>query len=290
MKKFRLKTYKKKFLVDTITPVSVYLRIRDKYPNSLLLESSDYNSNNNSFSYICFNQIASFEVFEDILSTKFPDKSNNEISCSKENLIIELQNFINRFKVESSELPFISNGLFGYTSYDAVKYFEDIEISVKDDSVKIPDMYYGIYKNIIAINHFKNEAYIFCHSSDEQNNIDKIYQLIKVSSSSNYKFNSFDDINSNLTDKEFIKQVIYAKNHCKRGDVFQLVLSRRFSQKFSGDDFNVYRALRSINPSPYLFYFDYGGYKIFGSSPEAQLVIKEKLAEIHPIAGTLKER
>ena len=288
MKKFRLKTYKKKFLVDTITPVSVYLRIRDKYPNSLLLESSDYNSNNNSFSYICFNQIASFEVFEDILSTKFPDKSNNEISCSKENLIIELQNFINRFKVESSELPFISNGLFGYTSYDAVKYFEDIEISVKDDSVKIPDMYYGIYKNIIAINHFKNEAYIFCHSSDEQNNIDKIYQLIKVSSTSNYKFNSIDDINSNLTDKEFIKQVNYAKNHCKRGDVFQLVLSRRFSQKFSGDDFNVYRALRSINPSPYLFYFDYGGYKIFGSSPVAQLVIKEKLAEIHPIAGTFK--
>ena len=288
MKKFRLKTYKKKFLVDTITPVSVYLRIRDKYPNSLLLESSDYNSNNNSFSYICFNQIASFEVFEDILSTKFPDKSNNEISCSKENLITELQNFINRFKVEFSELPFISNGLFGYTSYDAVKYFEDIEISVKDDSVKIPDMYYGIYKNIIAINHFKNEAYIFCHSSDEQNNIDKIYQLIKVASSSNYKFNSIDDINSNLTDKEFIKQVNYAKNHCKRGDVFQLVLSRRFSQKFSGDDFNVYRALRSINPSPYLFYFDYGGYKIFGSSPEAQLVIKEKLAEIHPIAGTFK--
>ena len=288
MKKFRLKTYKKKFLVDTITPVSVYLRIRDKYPNSLLLESSDYNSNNNSFSYICFNQIASFEVFEDILSTKFPDKSNNEISCSKENLIIELQNFINRFKVESSELPFISNGLFGYTSYDAVKYFEDIEISVKDDSVKIPDMYYGIYKNIIAINHFKNEAYIFCHSSDEQNNIDKIYQLIKVSSSSNYKFNSIDDINSNLTDKEFIKQVNYAKNHCKRGDVFQLVLSRRFSQKFSGDDFNVYRALRSINPSPYLFYFDYGSFKIFGSSPEAQLVIKDKKAEIHPIAGTFK--
>ena len=212
MKKFRLKTYKKKFLVDTSTPVSVYLRIRDKYPNSLLLESSDYNSNNNSFSYICFNQIASFEVFEDILSTKFPDKSNNEISCSKENLITELQNFINRFKVEFSELPFISNGLFGYTSYDAVKYFEDIEISVKDDSVKIPDMYYGIYKNIIAINHFKNEAYIFCHSSDEQNNIDKIYQLIKVSSSSNYKFNSIDDINSNLTDKEFIKQVNYAKH------------------------------------------------------------------------------
>ena len=164
MKKFRLNTYKKKFLVDTITPVSVYLRIRDKYPNSLLLESSDYNSNNNSFSYICFNQIASFEVFENLLSTKFPDNSNHETFCSKANLIYELQNFINRFDVELSDLPFINNGLFGYTSYDAVKYFEDVEISVKDNSMKIPEMYYGIYKNIIAINHFKNEAYIFCHS------------------------------------------------------------------------------------------------------------------------------
>ena len=288
MKKFRLNTYKKKFLVDTITPVSVYLRIRDKYPNSLLLESSDYNSNNNSFSYICFNQIASFEVFENLLSTKFPDNSNHETFCSKANLIYELQNFINRFDVELSDLPFINNGLFGYPSYDAVKYFEDVEISVKDNSMKIPEMYYGIYKNIIAINHFKNEAYIFCHSLNYENNIEKIYQLIKISTSSNYKFSSIDEINSNLTDKEFIKQVNFAKNHCKRGDVFQLVLSRRFSQKFSGDDFNVYRALRSINPSPYLFYFDYGGYKIFGSSPEAQLVIKERLAEIHPIAGTFK--
>ena len=116
MKKFRLNTYKKKFLVDTITPVSVYLRIRDKYPNSLLLESSDYNSNNNSFSYVCFNQIASFEVFENLLSTKFPDNSNHETFCSKANLIYELQNFINRFDVELSDLPFINNGLFGYTS------------------------------------------------------------------------------------------------------------------------------------------------------------------------------
>jgi anthranilate synthase component 1 len=149
-------------------------------------------------------------------------------------------------------------------------------------------MYYGIYKNIIAIDHFKNIAYIFCHSNDTTNNIDEIYQIIKFSDFNNFKFRSVEKVESNLSDKEFINHVTKAKKHCKRGDVFQLVLSRRFSQRFSGDDFNVYRALRSINPSPYLFYFDYGNFKIFGSSPEAQLVIKNKYAEIHPIAGTFK--
>ena len=288
MKKYLLKTYSKKFLVDTITPVSVYLRIRDKFHNSLLLESSDYNSNNNSFSYICFNQIAKFEVFNNEIIKQFPDNIEVRDSCTKDNILKELETFINSFEINKDDLPFINNGLFGFTAYDAVQYFEDIKITKKNNSISIPEMYYGIYKNIIAIDHFKNIAYIFCHSDDNTNNIDEIYQIIKFSDFNNFKFRSVEKVESNLSDKEFINHVTKAKKHCKRGDVFQLVLSRRFSQKFSGDDFNVYRALRSINPSPYLFYFDYGNFKIFGSSPEAQLVIKNKYAEIHPIAGTFK--
>ena len=288
MKKYLLKTYSKKFLVDTITPVSVYLRIRDKFHNSLLLESSDYNSNNNSFSYICFNQIAKFEVFNNEIIKQFPDNIEVRDSCTKDNILKELETFINSFEINKDDLPFINNGLFGFTAYDAVQYFEDIKITKKNNSISIPEMYYGIYKNIIAIDHFKNIAYIFCHSEDTTNNIDEIYQIIKFSDFNNFKFRSVEKVKSNLSDKEFINHVTKAKKHCKRGDVFQLVLSRRFSQKFSGDDFNVYRALRSINPSPYLFYFDYGNFKIFGSSPEAQLVIKNKYAEIHPIAGTFK--
>ena len=288
MKKYLLKTYSKKFLVDTITPVSVYLRIRDKFHNSLLLESSDYNSNNNSFSYICFNQIAKFEVFNNEIIKQFPDNIEVRDSCTKDNILKELETFINSFEINKDDLPFINNGLFGFTAYDAVQYFEDIKITKKNNSISIPEMYYGIYKNIIAIDHFKNIAYIFCHSDDTTNNIDEIYQIIKFSDFNNFKFRSVEKVKSNLSDKEFINHVTKAKKHCKRGDVFQLVLSRRFSQKFSGDDFNVYRALRSINPSPYLFYFDYGNFKIFGSSPEAQLVIKNKYAEIHPIAGTFK--
>ena len=288
MKKYLLKTYSKKFLVDTITPVSVYLRIRDKFHNSLLLESSDYNSNNNSFSYICFNQIAKFEVFNNEIIKQFPDNIEVRDSCTKDNILKELETFINSFEINKDDLPFINNGLFGFTAYDAVQYFEDIKITKKNNPISIPEMYYGIYKNIIAIDHFKNIAYIFCHSDDNTNNIDEIYQIIKFSDFNNFKFRSVEKVKSNLSDKEFINHVTKAKKHCKRGDVFQLVLSRRFSQKFSGDDFNVYRALRSINPSPYLFYFDYGNFKIFGSSPEAQLVIKNKYAEIHPIAGTFK--
>ena len=288
MKKYLLKTYSKKFLVDTITPVSVYLRIRDKFHNSLLLESSDYNSNNNSFSYICFNQIAKFEVFNNEIIKQFPDNIEVRDSCTKDNILKELETFINSFEINKDDLPFINNGLFGFTAYDAVQYFEDIKITKKNNSISIPEMYYGIYKNIIAIDHFKNIAYIFCHSNDTTNNIDEIYQIIKFSDFNNFKFRSVEKVESNLSDKEFINHVTKAKKHCKRGDVFQLVLSRRFSQRFSGDDFNVYRALRSINPSPYLFYFDYGNFKIFGSSPEAQLVIKNKYAEIHPIAGTFK--
>lgn len=291
MKKFSLYTHHKRILTDTITPVTVYYKIRDKYPNSILLESGDYDKNSKNFSYICFNPIASIKVENEVISQTFPDGSSTSIEITDNvNVVDEIYNFTKRFDVKSEEnFKFINNGIFGYTAYDAVKYFEDVEISKKDDSVVIPDIYYAVYKNIIAINHFKNEAYIFAHCyEDTENNIDDIDDLINIQNFASYNFSSKGEIKSNLTDDEFREQVEIARKHCGRGDVFQLVLSRRFSQEYTGDDFNIYRALRSINPSPYLFYFDYGDFKIFGSSPEAQLIVTDGLAEIHPIAGTFK--
>ncbi|MDC1198256.1 anthranilate synthase component I family protein, partial [Algibacter sp.] len=266
-------------------------KIRDKYPNSILLESGDYHKSHKNFSYICFNPIASIKVENEIISQTFPDGSATSLEITNDvNVVDEIYNFTKKFDTKSEEnFKFINNGIFGYTAYDAVRYFEDVEISKKDDSVVIPDMYYAVYQNIIAINHFKNEAYIFAHCyEDTPNNIDAIDKLINVQNFASYNFNSKGDIKSNLTDDEFRENVEVARKHCQRGDVFQLVLSRRFSQEFTGDDFNIYRALRSINPSPYLFYFDYGDFKIFGSSPEAQLIVTDGLAEIHPIAGTFK--
>ena len=291
MTKFSLYTHHKKILTDTITPVTVYYKIRDKYPNSILLESGDYHRSHKNFSYICCNPIAFIKVENEVISQTFPDGSSTILEITENvNVADEIHKFTKRFDAKSEEnFKFINNGIFGYTAYDAVRYFEDVNISKKDDSVIIPDMYYAVYQNIIAINHFKNEAYIFAHCYEGvENNIDAIDKLINVQNFASYNFSSKGDIKSNLTDDEFREHVEIARKHCQRGDVFQLVLSRRFSQEFTGDDFNIYRALRSINPSPYLFYFDYGDFKIFGSSPEAQLIVDNGLAEIHPIAGTFK--
>ena len=287
MKKYKLITHYKKILADTISAVSVFLKIRDQFPNSILLESSDYHANDNSFSYICCNPIASIKVDANKITKTYPDHTTEIKIVASDEVTIEIDKFTKQFETKKDKaFKFINNGMFGFTTYDAVKYFEDITISKKEDSIQIPDMYYAVYQNIIAINHFKNEAYIFAHCYESKNNIETIGHLIKMQSFSTYDFKSKGKISSNLRDEAFKANVDLAKKHCDRGDVFQLVLSKKFQQDFKGDDFNVYRALRSINPSPFLFYFDYGKFKIFGSSPEAQLVVENNNAEIHPIAGT----
>ena len=286
---YQLKTSYKKIIADTITPVSVYLKIRDRFPNSLLLESSDYHGSDNSFSYICCNPIASITVKDEKITQMCPEGNEKVTEITSESDIPEaIEAFGGIFKTEESDFKFINNGLFGYISYDAVRYFEDVDISQKPNKLDIPDVYYAVYQNIIAINHFNNEAYIFAHTYNKESNIDEIESLIKVKNFASYSFESVGETTSNIDDETFKQNVAIAKKHCQRGDVFQLVLSKRFSQQFKGDEFNVYRALRSVNPSPYLFYFDYGDFKIFGSSPEAQLIVDEGIAEIHPIAGTFK--
>jgi len=287
--KYKLQSHHKKILADTITPVSVYLKIRDRFPNSILLESSDYHANDNSFSYICCNPIASIKVENETAIQQFPDGSSNEIQIDSQTDVVGIiHDFSQRFDAGKSEFKFIDNGLFGYMAYDAVRYYEDVKLTKKEGTITIPDIYYAVYQNIIAINHFKNEAYIFANCYESENNVAEIEQILNVKNFASYNFSLDGNASSNLKDEEYREHVELAKKHCQRGDVFQLVLSRRFSQGFKGDEFNVYRALRSVNPSPYLFYFDYGDFKIFGSSPEAQLIVKEGTAEIHPIAGTFK--
>lgn len=286
---YQLNTHYKKILADTITPVSVYLKIRDRFPNSILLESSDYHASDNSFSYICFNPIASIKIQHEKIIEEFPDGDRQVTSITPQiNVVEKLHDFSGKFVATDHNFKFINNGLFGYMAYDAVRYFESVDISQKEGAFDIPDIYYAVYQNIIAINHFKNEAYIFAHCHETENNIAAIEQILNVKNFASYNFSKEGEATSNLKDEEYREHVALAKKHCQRGDVFQLVLSRRFSQGFKGDEFNVYRALRSVNPSPYLFYFDYGDFKIFGSSPEAQLIVTEGKAEIHPIAGTFK--
>lgn len=288
MKQYNLQTRYKKILADTLTPVSVYLKIRDRFPNSLLLESSDYHANDNSFSYICCDPIAHFTLEGALVKQRFPDGETLEQDLGSQDLMELLQQFAQRFQTEDLGFAFAHNGLFGYMTYDTVQHFERVSIKRKDDQTQIPEMHYAVYSKIIAINHFKNEAYLFSHQLDDADHLSELQQLLNNRNFASYRFERVDEKVCNLSDEEYKALVKKAKAHCARGDVFQLVLSRRFQQAFKGDEFNVYRALRSINPSPYLFYFDYTDFKILGSSPEAQLVVKNGIAEIHPIAGTYK--
>ena len=286
---YKLKTYSTKILADTITPVSVYLKVRDRFPNSILLESSDYRANDNTFSYICCNPIASINIQNEEIIKQFPDGTKEQSSINKTtNVPLEIEAFSKLFDAETSEHKFPNNGLFGYIAYDGVRYFEDIDIAKKANNLEIPDIYYAVYQNIIAFNHFNNEVYIFAHCYNTDSNLEAIEQLLRTKNFASFNFKKDGEVSTNISDEDYKALVRKGKDHCQRGDVFQIVLSKRFSQKFKGDEFNVYRALRSVNPSPYLFYFDYGDFKIFGSSPEAQLVVKEGKAEIHPIAGTFK--
>jgi len=287
--RFKLHSEHKKILADTLTPVSVYLKIRDQFPHSLLLESSDYDARANNFSYICCNPIASLKIIKGTITYNFPDGSCQKAKLTEKNRVPKLvQDFARQFESKKYPFKFITNGLFGYIAHEAVAHFDHLTLRTDKSNLDMPDIYYAIYQNIIAISLFNHEGHLFSHSYDGSNNLNQIEKILKKDNTPAYQFKKEGDKTSNLTDKEFTAMVNKAKEHCFRGDVFQLVLSRRFSQGFTGDEFNVYRTLRSINPSPYLFFFDYGNFKIFGSSPEAQLIVEQGKAEIHPIAGTFK--
>ncbi|QHT68667.1 anthranilate synthase component I family protein [Rhodocytophaga rosea] len=293
---YSLVTTYKKLLADTVTPVSIYLKLRDKFVNSILLESSDYHGNENSYSYICCQPMARFELNDTILYQQFPDATEQKTSITDRHQVVEaLHSFCSKFSAEAHEFPFINNGVFGYIAYNTVRYFEDISLAEREgEENKIPDMIYQVFRYVIVINHFKEELYIFEHTPQLESNkesesgLDYIASLIQNKNYPSYTFSLQAEEISNLSNPEFLKILAAGQHHCQIGDVFQIVLSRRFSRKFSGDEFNVYRALRSVNPSPYLFYFDFGSFKIFGSSPEAQITIQDRKACIYPIAGTFR--
>lgn len=285
--KTKINTTYRKLLADTLTPVSIYLRIRDQYAESIMLESSDYHGDENSLSYICCQPIASFTSKNNEISIKGVDGTSEDKSIKKGNLIQEFESFKDSFLIEENEFKFSSNGLFGFMTYNAIRHFEDIELSNSNDL--IPDMCYRMFRFVIVVDHFKNEMYVFEHTTEgQESEMSKLIALIKRSDDPQFDFTVNGDETSSYNDDQFLEMIKKGIAHCHRGDVFQLVLSRRFKSAFQGDEFNVYRALRSINPSPYLFYFDYGSYKIFGSSPESQLLIKGDKASIFPIAGTFK--
>lgn len=291
MKKFSYTAIEKQMFGDMCTPVSVYMRIRNLYTQSALMECSDYHSSENGCSYIGVCPIAHVAIEHGLGKCVYPDGSLYQHPINANYLPSDIINeFLNEFNVNNDK----NLGLFGYTSFNSVRYLENIavkdETQVKNDA---PDMIYILYKYVITFNHFDNTMSISELVADgEKSDIETIEKAIQKPFVTKYEFHHVCETTSTLTDEQHKANIRKGIEHCKRGDVFQIVLSRRFVQSYEGDDFNVYRALRRINPSPYLFYFDFGGFRIFGSSPETHCRVKNEngkfIAYIDPIAGTTK--
>ena len=294
MKLIKIETTVKKMLADVFTPVGIYLRVRDKFRDTILLESTDNHVAENSYSFIGINAIAGIEITDTkSIEFKLPGEQPERVAIANSYEVPnQLWNFMQRFETNQTDdkAAKFAQGLYGYTTYDAVQFFDSVKITNRDAQLTtIPLMRYRLYQYVIAINHFKDELYL-CENKiaglDSDNQV--VESLIKSRDVPSYPFAAKGFETSNIANEAYIDMVKKGIQSCFRGDVFQIVLSRRFQQSFTGDEFNVYRALRNINPSPYLFLFDYGDYKIMGSSPESQLVIADGKATVHPIAGTFK--
>ena len=282
------------YLADLHTPVGIYNKLRDQYPGSLLFESADYHDRTDNKSFICLEPIADFEARGNNYSYSF----GKEEVCDKEaqentEIFDALKSFITSFEISDSKLEIETQGVWGYSSFESVQYFEDIKFTTKADDIKNnPDLKYQFFKYLIIFDHFKKTLFIVEHSigeaSEDPTNIEKIHSIIQSNNYSHFHFTIDGPESSNISDKHYKEMVSKGIDHCKLGDTFQVVLSREFKQKFKGDEFTLYRCLRSINPSPYLFYLDYGDFKIMGSSPESQLKVDKNIATINPIAGTVK--
>jgi anthranilate synthase component 1 len=286
MNTFKYITTGKTILADLYTPVGVYMRLRDLYPQSALMESSDYHDQSNSRSFIGINPMASVAIGHGVATISFPDGTVETHEINKEYGTADaIHALIDRIEVTGDDAAVC--GLYGYTSFNAVRYFEDI--AVKDETQEkndAPDMLYILYKVVIVFDHHNSQLKIV--TLGDEADIDDIYRAMNRANVQAYDFHPVGDVRSTLTDDEHRENIRRGIQHCLRGDVFQIVLSRRFIQRYEGDDFKLYRALRSINPSPYLFYFDFGGFRIFGSSPETHCRIEGKKAYIDPIEGTTK--
>ncbi len=281
-------------LADVFTPVSIYLRLRDRFRDTILLESTDHHTAENSYSFICINAIGGVEIRSaELMETKLPGRNPEKIILNKKTDVAQiLWDFMQNFEIKNNNIKEerFAQGLYGYTTYDAVQFFDTLSLLNRSSSpTAIPLMRYRLYQYVIAINHFKDELFI-CENkiAGVESEVEVVESLIRSKDVPVYPFSSKGEETTNMSDDEYRMMVEKGIASCHRGDVFQIVLSRKFEQKFIGDEFNVYRALRSVNPSPYLFYFDYGDYKLMGSSPEAQLVIQNGTAVVHPIAGTFK--
>lgn len=270
------------FNADSYTPVSLYMSLRNKHRKACLLESNDYHSRQDSKSFIGLNPLIELKQ----LGTKLTIETKNDKEEIQFSSITkhanQVQEILERFNFSHPD----ENGFYGRMSFEYTSEDESNIISSIGD-LEIPSLHLFAFQYVIEIDHFTNQGRIIENSINNAFQLTNTQELLNHIPHQELPFELIGNERSMFSDQQFSENVKKGIDHCKRGDVFQLVLSNAFEQSFFGDDFQVYRQLRRLNPSPYLFFFDFEEYRLFGSSPEAQLIVKKGKAEIHPIAGTI---
>lgn len=280
--------YTQTILADSLTPVMCYMRVRSKYKYAALLESNDYGAQENSRSIVGFDVLADIDVTSDTLSWQTFNGNYESVELNQTNLCQALWDKIKHIQVDNLA-PDIPTGFYGHTSFECVRHFDSLDMSgPKSDETSL--MRYFFYRYLVVFDHFKDLITLVENRPIELSpGLDNIKHFIQNTAINTRPKVHIDHMETrNMSDQEFLDIIAQCKTHCRRGDVFQIVPSRRFDIGYTGDEFQIYRVLRTVNPSPYLYFFDFDTYSIFGSSPEHQLIIKDGKAIVNPIAGTYR--
>lgn len=285
---------------DLLTPVLAYLKIREKNSLNFLLESVEGIGRLARYSFISKNPT---KIFFNI-GNKITSIQDNKVEIIDDNIFDYLsKEFSNTKDPKIDELPDFTGGIVGYLGYENVSLIENVIQFDGEDKLNIPDSIFAVYDLLIAFDHYKHQIILIknvdVNNSDNLENLfyDAKNELKKLRDELSSPFNaelSFKSFNTKeeFDDERFFNLVEKCKKNIIDGDVFQIVLSKRFSSNYQGDLINVYRALRIINPSPYMYYMEFpeknffNNLTIIGTSPEDLLKVKNKKATILPIAGT----
>ena len=287
----KLRVLSRRLTADLLTPVGLYLALRDRFTDPVLLESNETRDQEHYYSIIGLDTLAYYRVDGKTIRRGRVGSEPITLDCTDPHTVSQdLSAFVRSFALDYADTtplvrPF--NGLIGHTNFEGVAYFDTLQFH-NASILRSPALRYHLYRFVLVFHHYRDELMVLENLPEgEESRLDEVVEAIRAGGNV-HPFVTEGKERSNLTDEQYRELVRKGKHHCHVGDVFQLVLSRQFQQDFRGDEFQVYRALRSINPSPYLFYFDYGDYRIMGSSPESQLVIRNGVARLNPIAGTYR--
>jgi len=272
------------------TPEQVYESLRGK--DTYLLESCEGGEKIARFSFIGFNPVAKLVMKNGNIDLRIYD-NNLKLKVSGSEPLAVLRSIMQQFMLNTPSLARFFGGVVGYFSYDLVRYFTELDGKIRDD-LNEPDCEFVMTKNNIIFDHKLGKNYLLSNEFLPPADVDArevIKKLKEISNSiENKKEQEIDfsgnGFSSNTTKHEFEESVKTAKDYIYAGDIFQVVLSQRFDMEFNADKFLVYKKLKEINPSPYMYYLDFGDRKVVGSSPEMLVRVDRGVVTTYPIAGT----